>query len=245
MKKQFTLVELLVVIAIIAILAAMLMPAIGKAVDVAQATSCTNNMKQIGVANMTFITDNDQKVAGAYYYRSDDSDFRFYYFDALYKYLNDIRAYECPVNANSLSRDKRNLTRELNDTDFPENPDNKNNYLWRYSYGSNVDTTSKMIRNVDKGGYEDYKTPTAVSYINRLSDYKKPTKAIRAVESVATYREPSGTDAEKAADINNNFIRVNSHNDTYNALFMDGHVEAMQNKYSAGDYGKYWKPEGN
>ena len=201
MKKQFTLVELLVVIAIIAILAAMLMPAIGKAVDVAQATSCTNNMKQIGVANMTFITDNDQKVAGAYYYRSDDSDFRYYYFDALYKYINDIRAYECPVNANSLSRDKRNLTRELNDTDFPENPDNKN--------------------------------------------YKKPTKAIRAVESVATYREPSGTDAEKAADINNNFIRVNSHNDTYSALFMDGHVEAMQNKYSAGDYGKYWKPEGN
>ena len=244
MKKQFTLVELLVVVAIIAILAAMLMPAIGKAVDVAEATNCTNNMKQIGVANMTFITDNDQKVAGAYYYRSDDTDTKYYYFDALYKYINDIRAYECPVNANSLSRDKRLLNRELNDTDFPENPDKTSDYLWRYSYGSNVDTMSKMIRNVTKGGYEDYKTSAEVTYINRLSDYKKPTKAIRAVEASATYKEPSGTDSEKA-NIINGFLRTNVHNGSYNALFMDGHVEALQSKFNGDNYGKYWKPEGN
>ena len=70
MKKHFTLVELLVVIAIIAILAAMLMPAIGKAVEKAEATSCMNNLKQIGAANMMYISDNNQWVFSAAYQNS-------------------------------------------------------------------------------------------------------------------------------------------------------------------------------
>jgi prepilin-type N-terminal cleavage/methylation domain-containing protein len=70
-KRAFTLIELLVVIAIIAILAALLLPALGRSKIAAEAAFCGNNLQQINLAAQLYASDNgkymlgyDQQLAG-------------------------------------------------------------------------------------------------------------------------------------------------------------------------------------
>ena len=71
-KGGFTLIELLVVIAIIAILAALLLPALAKSKSLATGASCQNNQKQLALAWTMYATDNSDKLCGGSTYGRGD-----------------------------------------------------------------------------------------------------------------------------------------------------------------------------
>ena len=77
-RDGFTLIELLVVIAIIGILAALLLPALGKAKKSSQKAVCMGNLKQILLASVMYTTDNDDRLPYALTDGTDGAQYLFY-----------------------------------------------------------------------------------------------------------------------------------------------------------------------
>ncbi len=229
----FTLIELLVVIAMIAILAAMLLPALGSARKRAVTVNCTNNLKQAGFLHALYMDQNDEYALGAYASGK-------WWFSHL---------------------QSMNKNRKPDYLSCPANPINKwndgSNTCYEMSYGLNIGTFGKNYSaNPGKTTMNRLsKVPAILKFPNAnnciflmdVANYKSNTQISKTAEVYQFHSYDKYFYPFKAT---NKSVLAAPHNKRTNALHLGGHVSSLgigelfdgTGKFTASGLYKYMNP---